>query len=290
MSFEVDGFFSPEIDRFREAVRPTEPFKSWFDYALALNRIGFDLLRQASSPATDPRLFAMHANFVRAHQSFQGALVLAERGLIPDTRTLVRSGVESAIALHALANDIGFIDKMIEAHHLHQRKVARIVLDTPAYLENYSPEEVAEMHAAIAGADALEAKLAAAAIAAANAEGAAPKKRKLQGIEWAATAMKYCPDLYQLLYRTMSSDGTHATINSLDRFVETDATGRITAFKVAPDTTGLVEAVSAACLLFIWAAEPFAVAFDRPDVSAELSNRIQHFAQLPGAFPGKAAA
>lgn len=188
MSFEVDGFFSPEIDRFREAVRTTEPFKSWFDYALGLNRIGFDLLRQATSPATDPQLFAMHANFVRAHQSFQSALVLAERGLIPDTRTLVRSGVESAIALHALANDTGFIDKMIEAHHMHQRKAARIVLDTPAYLESYSPEEVAAMHAAIAEADVLEARLAAAAIAAANAAGAAPKKRKLQDIEWAAVA------------------------------------------------------------------------------------------------------
>jgi hypothetical protein len=72
--------------------------------------------------------------------------------------------------------------------------------------------------------------------------------------------MKYCPDLYQLLYRNMSSDGAHATINSLTRFVETDATGRITGFKVAPDTGGLVEALSAACLLFIWAAQPFAEA------------------------------
>jgi len=290
MSFEIDGFFSPELERFREAVRATEPFKSWFDYALGLNRIGFDLLRQATSPATDPRLFAMHANFVRAHQSFQSALLLAERGLVPDTRTLVRSGVESAIALHALANDAAFIDKMIEAHHMHQRKVARIVLDTPGYLDGYAPAEVAAMHAAIAEADALEASLAAAAIAAANSAGAVPKKRKLQDIEWASTAMKYCPDLYQLLYRSMSSDGTHATINSLNRFVEADATGRITAFKVAPDTTGLVEAISAACLLFIWSAGPFAGAFDRPDVSAELSNRIQLFAQLPGAFPRRDAA
>jgi len=33
--------------------------------------------------------------------------------------------------------------------------------------------------------------------------------------------------------RTMSSDGTHTIINSLDRFAETNATGRITPFKVA---------------------------------------------------------
>lgn len=92
------------------------------------------------------------------------------------------------------------------------------------------------------------------------------------------------------IHRELSSDGTHATINSLNRFVVADANMQITAFKVAPDTVGLVEGLSAACLLFIWAAEPFAVVFDRADVSAELSKQIQRFAELPGAFPRKAAA
>jgi hypothetical protein len=112
---------------------------------------------------------------------------------------------------------------------------------------------------------------------------------RLLDIDWASTAMTHCPDLYQLTYRSFSSDGTHATANSLNRFLETDATTRAIAFKVAPDTDGLVEVLNAACLLFIWAAEPFAVSFDRPDVSAELSKQIQAFAMLPGAFPTRAA-
>ena len=45
MSFEVDGYFSPEIDRFREAVRSAAPFKAWFDYALGLNRVGYESCR-----------------------------------------------------------------------------------------------------------------------------------------------------------------------------------------------------------------------------------------------------
>jgi hypothetical protein len=40
MSFEIDGFFSPEIDRFREGVRSNSSFQPWFDYAGDLNRIG----------------------------------------------------------------------------------------------------------------------------------------------------------------------------------------------------------------------------------------------------------
>jgi hypothetical protein len=289
MSFEIDGFFSPEIERFREAMRTTAPFCEWLAYARALNRIGLNLLRQASSIPNDPRLFAMHGHFVRAHRSFQGAVLLAEVGSIPDARTVVRSGVESAIALHALAKDSGFVDRMVEAHHMHQRKVARIVLGNSAYLAAYSAQDVATMHAAIAEADKLEASLQASADTEAKVLGIAPKKRKLLDIDWAATAMAHCPDLYQLIYRSHSSDGTHATVNSLDRFLETDATGRAIAFKVAPDTDGVVEALTAACLLFIWAAEPFAVSFDRPDVSAELSKQIQAFATLPGAFPTRVA-
>jgi hypothetical protein len=179
MSFEQDGFFSPEIQSFRECVRASAQFKPWFDYALDLNRIGLDLLRRATSVSTDPRLFAMHGHFVRAHRSFQSALLLAEVGSIPDARTLVRSGSESAIALHVLANDAGFVDKMVQAHHMHQRKVARIVIDTPEYLAMYSPNEVSEMHAAIAAADRLEALLQSEADAQAKASGVAPRKRKL---------------------------------------------------------------------------------------------------------------
>jgi hypothetical protein len=193
---------------------------------------------------------------------------------VSDTRTVLRSAVESAISLHALGNDQGFVDRMIEAHHLHQRKVARIVLDTPTYVEAYGPEDIAGMRSAIADADALEAGLG----------------RKLQDINWAGVAGQHCPDLYQLLYRSLSSDGTHATINSLNRFVIADANMEISAFKAVPDTDGLVEALSAACLVFIWAVDPFAVAVERQDVTAELSKQIQVFATLPDAFPGRAAA
>jgi hypothetical protein len=43
-------FFSPEVDRFREAVISIEPFKAWFDYARGLSRIGLGLLKRATTP------------------------------------------------------------------------------------------------------------------------------------------------------------------------------------------------------------------------------------------------
>ncbi len=271
MSFEQDGFFSPELDQFRDAMRTTAPSKPWFDYALDLNRIGLDLLRQAKTSRTDNAVFTMHGIFVRTHQSFQAALLLAERGLIGDARTVLRSGVEGAIAIHALAADPIFVQRLIEAHHINQRKIARLLLGNPQYLTTYDAAQVAAMKRVVADVDAME---------------VAPKS-KLHDINWADVALKHCPDLYQLLYRSFSFDGTHATLTSLDRYVVTDTNMQITAFKAAPDGAGTVEVLSGACLLFMWAADPFAAAVNRPDITGRIKEQLKRFGTLPGAFPGE---
>jgi hypothetical protein len=147
--------------------------------------------------------------------------------------------------------DPTFVQRLIEAHHINQRKIARLLLNNPQYLARYSAAEIAAMQRVVADVDAME---------------AAPNL-KLRDINWADVALKHCPDLYQLLYRSFSSDGTHATLSSLDRYVITDTSMEITAFKATPDGEGVVEVLSAACLLFMWAADPFAVAVDRPDIN-----------------------
>ena len=68
-----------------------------------------------------------------------------------------------------------------------------------------------------------------------------------------------------------------------------DTSKQITDFKAAPDTAGLVEVLSAASLVFIWAATPFADTSVLSDVSAAISERVQQFVTLPGAFRREAA-
>ena len=269
MSFEIDGFFSPDLEEFRNAIRTTAPTKAWFDFALDLNRIGFDLLRSATTARSENVAFAIHGLFVRTHQSFQSALLLAERGLVGDARAILRAGVEGTIAIYALHSDSTFVDRLIEAHHYNQRKAARVLLENTPYLAAYKAEDVAAMKSVVASVDAIE-----------TAKGA-----KLRDINWADVALKYCPDLYQLMYRSLSSDGTHTTLNTLDRYVMADAEGSITAFKSAPGPEGLVETLSATCLLFLWAADPFAESAGRPDITAKIKEEVQRFATLPGAFP-----
>jgi hypothetical protein len=114
---------------------------------------------------------------------------------------------------------------------------------------------------------------------------AAPNQ-KLRDITWADVARDHCPDLYQLLYRQFSSNGTHTTINSINRYVISDSNMRVTGFRAAPHGEGVVEVLSAACLLFFWAADPFASAVDGPDVTVQIKQELVRFATLPGAFPG----
>jgi hypothetical protein len=218
---------------------------------------------------TDNAAFARHAIFIRTHQSFQAALLLIERGLIGDARIVLRSGVEGAIAIAALGSDPAFVDSLVEAHHYQQRKIARVLLDNSDCQAPCGAEEIAIMRWVKDEIDAME----------------AASGPKLHDINWAVIASQHCRDLYHLLYRLFSNDGAHTTLRTLDRYVVADSNMRITAFKAA-DGEGAVEVLSAACLLFFWAADPFAATVGRPDVTAQLKEQLRRFGSLPGAFPG----
>jgi len=51
--------------------------------------------------------------------------------LVGDARSVLRSAVEGAIAIRALAVEPKFLDDLIEAHHVNQRKKARLVVGNP---------------------------------------------------------------------------------------------------------------------------------------------------------------
>ena len=89
MSFETDGFLSPEIERFRLYVRGHDPSKKWFELADDLNRLTLELLQKHQTPLDDRQRFTFSGLFVRAHQSFQAALILIERGMIGDARAVL---------------------------------------------------------------------------------------------------------------------------------------------------------------------------------------------------------
>ena len=272
-SFATDGFLSPTIDRFRASLKNVAAYKAWFDFADDLNRLGLDMLRDRDVPRDDNQRLTIAILFIRAHKSFQSSLLLAERGLISDARVVLRSGVEGAIALNALANEAAFLDVLIEAHYYNQRKTANVILNDPIYAAQHSPEEIAEMRATITDVNSRE-------------QAVAP--REFDDPNWGNVAQKHCKDLY-ILYRLLSSDGTHTTINAIHRHVAYDANQQISELKIGPDTASLVETLKAACLMFLWAADPFARTFDLTELTARLRQYLHRFNELPQDEPATVA-
>jgi len=275
MTFAQEGFFSAEIDKFRAHVRSTEPSKLWFDYALDLVRIGFKMLGPLETSLGDERLLYLNAAFVRVHQTFQSVLVLAERGLINDARTVLSGGVETAIAINALARDPGFVGQIKDAHFRSRRTLANKIKEH--FTDSYTPEQLANFDAEIAEANAWE--------AAKGTRGG--RKVELTDIKWEQTAALYSHELYQLLYRSFSADGAHFTLDALQRVLVVDENERITGLNVGPDSnaTGLIDVLSGAVLMFIWSAAPFAEINGLADDAATIQARVQEFEKLPNAFP-----
>ena len=145
MTFKTDGFLSPTMEEFRTSLRKVPAYKLWLEFAEELNRLGWDMLEDHETPTTDNQRLIISVLFIRAHQSFQAAITLVERGMLADARVVVRSGVEGAMALNVLANDATFDMQLIEAHLHNQRRTARIVLNTPEYRSGYAATEIAQL-------------------------------------------------------------------------------------------------------------------------------------------------
>ena len=108
---------------------------------------------------------------------------------------------------------------MIETHYRSKRAHARVLIDK--FGASFTAEEIANMNKAIAEADQYRAS----------------QGRELTDIKWEQVAERPrngTLSLYQLFYRDLSSDGAHATIDALERFLVVDGGGQITDFKVRP--------------------------------------------------------
>jgi hypothetical protein len=264
MSLRTQGFLSGDIEQFRVSVRKCPTYKPWFDFADDLIHLGLDMLVPHEVEQGDRRGLVLSVLLVRSHQSLQAAVILVEKGMIADARIVVRSAVESAIACVALGADETFVDRLIEAHHKNRGSVARELLGDPDYSERYSQHEVGKLQAVVDEVAALKIS----------------SGRDLRSIIWADAAKQHCKDLYICLYRLFSNDGTHTTFDTMDRYVESDATGRIQALKLGPDHVDSDEVLNAACLTFLWAAGPFARIFQQKEFEEKIGQRLQRYREL----------
>ena len=89
MPLEEDGILAPEMDNVVVDIRKRH--SSWFEFATRLNRAGQEIISNAQIVTklgvTEPRLSALLL-LVRTLSNFQGAILMAERGMVVESRTL----------------------------------------------------------------------------------------------------------------------------------------------------------------------------------------------------------
>ena len=181
------------------------PYKEWFEFAQELNLFGSKAIRAHTFDQSDTRTIT--ALFIRSHQSLQAAMVLVERGMIADARTVLRTLAEGTIAQIALAADAGVIDQLVAAHRKHQLTICREMLADEKCREQLSQTQISQLEATVSELELLK-----------GVPGQEPRQ-----INWADLAKKHCAELYLLLYRPLSSDGTHTTVDAINRHLEADA-------------------------------------------------------------------
>jgi Family of unknown function (DUF5677) len=266
-SFETYGFLSDEIDGFRTIIKTQSPYKEWFDFAQELNLFGSEAIREHKFNQADTQQMTVTALFIRSHQSFQAAMILGERGMIGEARTILRTLVEGTIAQIALVADPGVIDQLVAAYYKHQLTTCRELLGDQKYRDQLSSEQIAKLQTTVTDLEALK-----------GVPGKDPRS-----INWADMAKGHGAELYLLFYRPLSADGVHTTVDAVNRHLEADADLHITGLKGGPDLTEIVDIFSTACLTFIWALYSFEEMRGRE--GQKVQSYLQRFRELSGDQP-----
>jgi hypothetical protein len=209
----------------------------------------------------------------RALQTFEGSVLLAERGMIADSLTLVRSCAETAIAIGWLAADDKFIDRLIEDDASHRLTYANVILGDEYLRESLTSEQLNHLDEV---RSAVNEKY--------------PDRPK--SINWADAAKQAkMVVLYNMIYRLTSGGATHVTINALDRHVIAKPNDRLPypsivqssqfprqslTLSFQPETRDLVRCLSGATLAILHAMKALGDIFPQKGID----RTVKHYGEI----------
>jgi hypothetical protein len=222
------GFLSPDIapkiaeHRKRHAI--------WFALAEDLNRTGQSTL--ANFKIGPNGVLAQHLFgilfLIRTLSNFQGGLIMAERGMVIEARTLFRSCFENAFCMAALLKDGDiFIAEMMDDERASTRSKARWLLNEPSRLDFSGPNAAARLQAYVDTMDKQWGKI-------------SPQKME------EAARKGGLADGY-LYYKVLSGDAAHPSISALDRYVVRGQGQTLAGIKWGPDPDGIPDSLNCGC-------------------------------------------
>jgi hypothetical protein len=261
MNLLPDGFLSSNLEIWRQEVR--ESAADWFTLTEDINRASVDILTNLNPSSGSDRELGAAAMFARALQSFEAVILLTERGMLSDAGALARNIVESTIFLGGLAMLADFPQRMADSNNKHFASMA-------AALATHLEDDVGDLDAA----EDMRSML----------EDVKAKGYVLKDINLLQLAKEVGLDpLYQVVYRKLSGDSAHATLESMNRHLVRNASGRIEKLRFSPQRDGLENILSAAIAAFLGALEALYLIFPHDNIrqAVDAHNTRHHTLQLP---------
>jgi hypothetical protein len=168
--------------------------------------------------------------YIRAFSNLQGALILAERGLTGEARTLARNCFETAFYLGAVANDPTFIEKLEKNERRNKKIQAEAILGNEDARLGLDADSLQALRRYIA-----------------NPENQVSSEGVIN-VEQAAASAKLKP-LYQVYYRNLSGDGSHPTISTISRHFDAAGTTSGEVFRYGPDAPDVEDTLQCLCVV-----------------------------------------
>lgn len=133
MNLRGEGFLNPAINDWIKDNK--EKNCALFDHAARLRDLALELARETSGAATSHQELTLTALLLRAISSFEGVILLSERGMFVEARTIARNVFETAFYMGALAEDPGFVERMVADNAKHRKALATELINDKAHAD-----------------------------------------------------------------------------------------------------------------------------------------------------------
>lgn len=125
-TLETDGYLALDMTHWIEKHRTEN--KAWFSLAEEINRFAQEQMLKLDIHNKDYQELLVAAGFLRALSSFQGAVLMLERGMIFEAGTLLRAEIEAMFVVAAAAKEREFAHRYILSDGAHKLRLMKNLL------------------------------------------------------------------------------------------------------------------------------------------------------------------
>jgi hypothetical protein len=144
MSLDEQGFLSPEIEQYRERIRVKNQLS--FKLVEDLNKFGQQVKYQLKIHNRDGQQLFAGCLFNKLLNDIQAAVILFERGLVPQGRSMLRISLESVIVLGKICESYEFVHAYAEIGEKDRLKLVRAIRNAPTdVFKDIKPELTDEL-------------------------------------------------------------------------------------------------------------------------------------------------